>query len=273
MTTRGAGPLVRWSAAAIAIFYGFAKLNGAQFTVLESELDRPLREVSGFWLTWYYFGYSWVYGNLIALAQIIAGLCLTQERLALAGALLLLPIAANIVLVDIFYGVDAGGLMAAAVLLVLVVSIIWPYRTDLIRVVLGPGRPTPDRLTAVFPALVLCLVAFSVTYWIAHHNNRAPTAIDGVWEVEPGTTPHEIERVYFERNRAHLAVFRDTSGDYRRHHFELAEDGRVKVWLEWLDKGGLVYYGLYLQPDMIVLYPPTYPAASLRLTRRDAGRD
>ncbi|HSJ32272.1 MAG TPA: hypothetical protein VK933_12605 [Longimicrobiales bacterium] len=230
--------------------------------------------MSGFWLTWYYFGYSRVYGNLIALAQIIAGLCLTQERLALAGALLLLPIAANIVLVDVFYGVDPGGLIAAAVLLVLVLSIIWPYRMDLIRVVLRPGRPMPDRLTPVFPALVLCLVAFSVTYWIAHHNNRAPTAIDGVWEVERGTSPHQIERVYFERNRAHLAVFRDTSGRYTRHHFELAKDGRVNVWLEWLDKGGLVYYGVHLrQPDVIVLYPPHNPAASLRLTRRDAGPD
>ena len=40
---------VRWFAALIAVVYGFAKLNGSQFTILDSELDRPMGEVSGFW--------------------------------------------------------------------------------------------------------------------------------------------------------------------------------------------------------------------------------
>jgi hypothetical protein len=48
---------------------GFAKLNGAQFTILDSQLDRPLRDVSGFWLVWYFFGYSKIHGSLIALIQ------------------------------------------------------------------------------------------------------------------------------------------------------------------------------------------------------------
>ena len=62
-------PTVRWVAAALCILYGFAKLNGSQFTVLDSEVTKPLGQVSGFWLTWYYFGYSPIYGSLIALIQ------------------------------------------------------------------------------------------------------------------------------------------------------------------------------------------------------------
>jgi hypothetical protein len=42
----------RWFAAVFCIMYGFDKLNGAQFTVLDSELARPMGQVSGFWLTW-----------------------------------------------------------------------------------------------------------------------------------------------------------------------------------------------------------------------------
>ena len=43
--------------------------NPAQFTVLDSELDKPMGDVSGFWLTWHWLGYSKVYGSLIALAS------------------------------------------------------------------------------------------------------------------------------------------------------------------------------------------------------------
>jgi hypothetical protein len=67
----------RWFAAVVSIFYGFARLNGSQFTVLDSELARPMGDVSGFWLTWYYFGYSAFYGAIIALVQIGGGILLT----------------------------------------------------------------------------------------------------------------------------------------------------------------------------------------------------
>jgi hypothetical protein len=56
-------PAVRWVAVVLCIVYGFAKLTGAQFTILDSELTRPLGQVSGFWLTWYYFGFSPIYGS------------------------------------------------------------------------------------------------------------------------------------------------------------------------------------------------------------------
>ena len=48
----------RYGAALVLLVYGFAKINGSQFTILDSELDKPMGRVSGFWLTWYYFGYS-----------------------------------------------------------------------------------------------------------------------------------------------------------------------------------------------------------------------
>jgi hypothetical protein len=73
--TRRPGP-AHWIAALICLVYGFAKINGSQFTILDSELTKPMGEVSGFWLTWYYFGYSPFYGTLIALIQIGAGILL-----------------------------------------------------------------------------------------------------------------------------------------------------------------------------------------------------
>jgi hypothetical protein len=50
--------------ASALLFYDFAKVNDAQFTALDSELEKPMGQISGFWLTWYYFGCPAVYGTL-----------------------------------------------------------------------------------------------------------------------------------------------------------------------------------------------------------------
>jgi len=75
--------IVRYGAALVLLVYGFAKINGSQFTILDSELDKPLGQVSGFWLTWYYFGFSKFYGNFLALAQIGGAVLLTFPRTTL----------------------------------------------------------------------------------------------------------------------------------------------------------------------------------------------
>jgi hypothetical protein len=100
--------LLRYGVAAILLVYGFAKLNGSQVTILDSELDKPMGQVSGFWLTWYYFGYSKFYGSFIAFGQIVGALLLLFRKTTLLGACCLLPIVINIVLVDLSYGIDRG---------------------------------------------------------------------------------------------------------------------------------------------------------------------
>ena len=176
-----AAPLVpRWIAATLCFVYGFAKINGSQFTILDSELTRPLGEVSGFWLTWYYFGYSPVYGTFLALAQIGAGILIIVPRTALAGALLLLPMVANILLIDIFYGVDPGGTMAALLLLVCAFLTVAPYVSRLAAAVFLRGQPIAPSATAMIALTALLAGTFAFTWWIANYNNRAPTPIDGM---------------------------------------------------------------------------------------------
>jgi len=241
----------RWFVAVVCCVYGFAKLNGSQFTVLDSELTKPMGEVSGFWLTWYYFGYSWPYGTLIALAQIGGGILIVMPRTALLGALLLLPVFANIVLVDIFFGVDIGALAVAAITLICVVAVIGPH-VDRLRaaVLLDPiPRGAPVRFVAL---AAIVAGAWALTYWTANYNNRHPTSIDGVWSVvsQTGATAPHWQQVFFERNRAHMVVFRGSDGD-QQHHFEIDDQGVVRIWQTWLTKGALIMQGRVL-PDGVL---------------------
>lgn len=237
----------RWIAAILCILYGFAKINGSQFTVLDSELTKPLGQVSGFWLTWYFFGYSTVYGTAIALLQIAAGILLIVPRTALAGALLLLPIATNIVLIDIFFGVDIGGTLAGVVLLLCVMLTIGPYLLQLRKAILLETQPTRLPLAGLIGLTVVIIGAFVFTWWVANYNNRLPTPIDGIWSVTAqsggAAAAAQWRTVFFERNRAQLVVFRTVNGVDSSHHFEIDKNGLVQVWQTWLSKGPLIMEG------------------------------
>jgi hypothetical protein len=246
----------RWVAVVLLVVYGFAKLNGSQFTSLDSELTRPMGQVSGFWLTWYYFGYSPIYGAILGLVQIGGAVLLAFRRTALLGALLLLPVVGNIVLIDVFYAIDPGALTVAVVILLCLLGVVAPYRSRLAAAVLldvSPHRLLP-RAAAVAAVLA---GAWAFTYWVANYNNRAPTPIDGIWSVTatPGerTPQPHLARVFFEYNRAHLVVLRRSDGTDERHHFEVGPDGRVQVWEQWLQKGELIMDGRMAGADAIEL--------------------
>lgn len=258
---RSAPAWARWTVAAIYVVYGFAKLNGSQFTVPAYVLDHPLGEVSGFWLTWHYYGYSTVYGTLLALVQIGGGLLLTVRRTWLVGALLLVPVAANILLVGVLYGVDLGGTLAAAAALGLLLYMLSPHARDLWRelTVREEGRPGPGGWRAWTARVALVLGAAGFTWWVANVNNRSPTPLDGVWSPTSGTSTsmRHVETVFFERNRAFMAVVKDTAGGYLRRHFEV-EGETVRIWERWLEKGELLYRGTHSarragDPDTVTL--------------------
>lgn len=238
------------------IFYGFAKLNGAQFTVLSSELDKPLGDVAGFWLTWHYFGYSPVFGTLIGLGQVGIGLLLFWKRTALLGACLGLGVMVTISLIDMSYGVDPSGTLMALLTTAALGVVVLAHRADLVRVFWTDRLSGFTWRTAVAPVLVVVL-AFGATWWVANVNNRAPTPIDGAWQVTSGSFPQvgAVDRVYFERNRAHLVVFR--SGDRQvEHHVEVVRaQHELRVWRDWLRTDSpLVFTGGYeLTGDRLVI--------------------
>ncbi|MEM6706608.1 MAG: hypothetical protein AAF690_28105 [Acidobacteriota bacterium] len=265
-----AAAIARWLAAVIAIFYGFAKLNGAQFTVIDSELTRPMGDVSGFWLTWYFFSYSPYYGTFIALVQVSGGVLLTLPRTSLLGALLLFPVAVNILLVDLFYGIGGEGTLAAVVLLTCLFGVVAPHARSLLQSIILDGA---GRLSWPLRTLVLGLIlaaAWGFTFWAANYNNRFPTPIDGTWDViaKPGSRTARPQKIFFERNRAHLVVFRSESRPDARHHFEVETDGTVRVWKSWLQKGPLIAQGRLESENRMILELLTTEGGSIALVRK-----
>jgi hypothetical protein len=251
---------VRYSAAFGFLLYGFAKLWGAQFTILDSELDKPMGHVSGFWLTWYYFGYSRIFGGFIALAQIGGAVFLMFRKTTLVGACALLPAIANIVLIDVCYRISPGATVVALYLLSAIVAILFLHRHELLEVFwwrqnalhkrIG-GRGIAAGAWTVRVAMVAGLCAFA--YWVANYNNRLPTPIDGSWEVasveSAGQPPSVPAMIFFEHNRARWCTFKLSDGTYQVHDFEVdADKNSLGIWQRWgddRDKGPQIFSGSY----------------------------
>jgi hypothetical protein len=99
--------------------YATAKFAGAQFITSGGILDKPVADLSGINLTWVYFGYSPLYANFVAFGQLAAAALLAFDRTARLGAAVLLPITANIVMVNFGYRIGVDTEIVSSILLAL----------------------------------------------------------------------------------------------------------------------------------------------------------
>jgi len=124
---------LRYISAYLVLTYGTRKLiGGGQFALGPSLGSRPIESLSGFELTWFYYGYSHAYGTILGLTQILGGVLLLFRKSALLGATLLTPMMANILMINIFFHIALGAEIAAAFLLGSMVLMLWQEREALI---------------------------------------------------------------------------------------------------------------------------------------------
>ncbi len=102
----------RYFLATIIISYAFSKIFETQFVSQPSIYDKPVGSLSGFQLTWYYFGYSYWYGLFIALTQILSSILLFFRKTTRIGIILYLTFMVNILLVDFAYDIEGAKGMA-----------------------------------------------------------------------------------------------------------------------------------------------------------------
>jgi hypothetical protein len=108
---------VRYACAYLLLTYGFSKLAGVQFTLPTGIAKEPVGSLSGHDLTWYYYSYSPAYASILGLVQLAGGTMLLFRRTALLAALLMLPVVANIMMINVFFHIRVGAECMAAFLL------------------------------------------------------------------------------------------------------------------------------------------------------------
>lgn len=158
--------IIRYSIAVNIATFGWKKLLGLQFLVPPEVASRPMNQQPGEILTWFYFGYSPIFGTLIALIQLVGAYFLLFRRTFLLSSIVLFALIFNIALVNVFYHLNAGALTQG---IILTLGLLFLILTEYPRLVVfflvdepllpeGKQRNTVLKNTVRFSAIGLSLL-------------------------------------------------------------------------------------------------------------------
>lgn len=137
---------LRYFCAFMLYAYGTSKLLHLQFN-LQSELaSRPIGSLTGYEVTWFYFGISRVYACILGLTQVAGATLLLFRKTALMGALAMLPVMVNILLINIFILVDDyGPYVISALICMSLLTILWHQHRGLLTLFWSAQNSEPER--------------------------------------------------------------------------------------------------------------------------------
>lgn len=103
-------------------------MAGHQLELPASFAQKPIGSLSGYELTWYYFGYSHAYTYILGAIQVLSATLLLFRKTSLIAALVMLPVMANIVMINVFYWIGWGPMRTSLFITVALVLILWRER-------------------------------------------------------------------------------------------------------------------------------------------------
>jgi hypothetical protein len=164
--------------------YAFAKILETQFAH-EYTLDNSLAgDLSGFDLTWFYFGYSYTLSVIVAILQIGGSVLLLFRRTVFLGVVILLPIMINIVLIDIFYHIQAGAMLNASLFTLGLFYLLFLFRKEL-RILLSQVKNTlpVNSSNKLKNVLRIGVVVYAFLFILNFTTTESPKFLVGKWSV------------------------------------------------------------------------------------------
>jgi hypothetical protein len=135
---------MRYISAFLLMGYGSSKLAHLQFHLNQALAQRVVASLTGYELTWYYYGYSHVYACILGLTRVAGGILLLFRKTALLGAIAMMPVIANILLIDIFIlPPDYGPTLPASIIFLSMVMLLWHDAGNLIQATWIAQAPEP----------------------------------------------------------------------------------------------------------------------------------
>jgi hypothetical protein len=189
--------VLRYYVAAIMIGYGIAKVAPMQFPPLWlGRYDDAIGDMSPMGMLWSFMGHSQTYTWFGGAAEVLGSVLLLWRRTYVIGALILITVMTNVVLLNFCYDVPVK--LFSLRLLVMSIAIVLPQLRRLVAAVLGyatpevPPRtrstPTRERMRLAIKAVVVLVIAFRAygqyTFADGLRDMRRPSELQGIWRAE-----------------------------------------------------------------------------------------
>ncbi|NML36782.1 hypothetical protein HHL17_06190 [Chitinophaga sp. G-6-1-13] len=246
--------------------FGWEKLFHFQFVVPLSKLDLPFNSFSSQDLFWAFFSHSYPLGCMIAGCQIMGAMLLLFSRTRLAGVFVLLPVLANILLMDIFYQIGTtvvihASIMMAGVLYFLFIefdrlkAFFFAAKDQLPSLPISQYFKTAVRLSIIYIPLLLIAMR--------EKPDRDPQLM-GKYEVKQMTVNQQVlnpsscedsilTRVYFDIKNGCVFEFNTT----QRRWYGIYKKKGDQLEIKWASTGKPVFTGVM---------SPVNPSGNIALT-------
>jgi uncharacterized membrane protein YphA (DoxX/SURF4 family) len=223
---------MRYTLGFVIMTYGFAKMSSEHGQFPPPGVGRMVRtygESSPMGILWTFMGTSQAYVKFSGLAEILGGALVLFRRTTFAGALVLIGVMLNVVLLNFCYDVPVK--INSAHYLVMAVVLLGPDLRRLVDVVLlrrAVAAPPPlpvrrfrgRRLPVVLAKTAVIGTYLVLTYLALDVRTGAPTRwFDGWWEVSS-----------FQRNGQPVPAVIDDKTRWRRIKFETTSDRSLMRW-------------------------------------------
>jgi len=162
---------LRYLSAWLLFTYGVSKLAGVQFTVEPGMAQRPVGSLNGYQLTWYYYSYSHAYASILGLVQLAGGTLLLFRKTATLGAAMMLPVMANILMVNLFFFIGRGAEVTSAFIFASMLALLWDGRAALVGLFWTSQQAEPAdsrKLHRSVAALIVLLVIAEAVFALHH---------------------------------------------------------------------------------------------------------
>ncbi|MBI3502445.1 MAG: hypothetical protein HY063_11700 [Bacteroidetes bacterium] len=119
--------IIRFTSAYIMFFYAVVKLTHKQMDVSYYYLDAPMREANPWALMSYFYGRSNWQILIISLMELIPSCLLMFRKTMLLGAILMIPVAGNVVMINAFNDFQYATLLTSVLIFIMTIYIIISY--------------------------------------------------------------------------------------------------------------------------------------------------
>ena len=254
---------VRYVLATAMLGYGMAKVFKSQFPIPSAfRLLEPYGDSSPMALLWTFMGFSTPYTVFAGLAESIGGVLLFSRRTLALGALVVLAVMANVVMLNFSYDVPVKlysvhlWLMAAFVLLpdARRLADVFILNRPTEALVLAPtGRAPAARMRvaaklAFIGFLVYSSIREGYTTWKTYGDGAPRDPLDGAYEVEQFTANHVELLPVMTNSHRWRKVGISTYGrlvvrmmDDSMLRFQLERDSVSRLLTIWPDTGDVRY--------------------------------
>lgn len=152
----------RYLIGAAFVFASVVKIQGKRFTTIDG-INEPINSAWHMFETLYHSGLWW---KVMGLGQLVAGLLLMTQRYAKLGALMFLPIVANVFVITLSYDFRGTPIITGLMLIANILLVLWDW--DELKILLNkiPVVPQPNRFEnmRIWEITGLALFLFTAIY-------------------------------------------------------------------------------------------------------------